>query len=167
MPGGGVDDTRSRSSSRSQQIYSKLSWTFLNVWPSRSDKAWTGESHPQWMDSPIVVSKRMGDCICRVFKVLIVNQASAMDQYHPHQIAGGQNFSNLAYQVYLQLLLDAESGKYLTINTHLVLCHHSWLPGFGTGKYATLRQYSSIVTGVTTSGPLGFSGSASHWWAHE
>ena len=98
-------------------------------------------NHSDWA-APIVVVLKGDGClrVCRDYKVTI-NPVLAVDKYllpKPDdlmaQLAGGQKFSKLDLsQVYQQILLDENSRKFATINTHLGLfniqeCPLGWRP---------------------------------------
>ena len=84
-----------------------------------------------WAAPIVAVTKKDGKIrICGDYKVT-VNQSLEVDQYplpKPDELfaslAGGQKFTKLDLsQAYQQLLLDAESRQYVTINTHRGLYH--------------------------------------------
>lgn len=97
--------------------------------------------HSDWA-APIVpvLKKNRKFRICGDYKVT-VNQALDVDQYpfpKPEDLfatlAGGNNFSKLDLsQAYQQLPLDAESTKYVTVNTHRGLYSYTRLP-FGVAS---------------------------------
>ena len=90
---------------------------------------YTTENHSDWA-APIVVVPKGDGClrVCGDYKVT-VNPVLAVDKYplpKPDdlmaQLAGGQKFSKLDLsQAYQQILLDENSRKFVTINTHLRL----------------------------------------------
>ena len=86
--------------------------------------------HCDWAAPIVPVPKK--DWLCSDYKVTI-NQALDVDQCplpKPEDLfatlANGKAFSKLDLsQVYKQMLLDSESEKYLTINTHLGLYQYT------------------------------------------
>ena len=94
--------------------------------------------------------------ICGDYKV-IVNGALDVDQYPLPKptdlfatLAGGQTFTILDLsQAYQQLLLDENSRKYTTINTHQGLYEHTRLP-FGIALAPAIIQKTKdlILQGV-------------------
>jgi len=83
-------------------------------------------THSEWAAPIVPVPKKDGKFrICGDYK-LTVNQSLDVDQYplpKPEDLfatlGGGKTFSKLDLsQAYQQLMLDEESSKYVTINTH-------------------------------------------------
>ena len=114
-------------------------------------------THSDWAAPIVAVPKKDGTFrICGDYKVT-VNPALQVDQYplpkpeDPFEtLAGGQKFTKLyLYQAYLQLRLEDESPKYLTINTHQGLYHFNHLP-FGVASALALFQKTmdSILQGI-------------------
>ena len=114
-------------------------------------------SHSEWAAPIIAVPKKDGTfCICGDYKVTI-NQDLDVDQYplpKPEELftslAGGQHFSKLDLsQAYQQLLLDEDSKKYTTINTHKGLYQYTRLP-FGIASAPALFQKTmdTILQGI-------------------
>ncbi len=100
-----------------------------------------------WVAPIVAFSKKDGNFrICRDYKVT-VNQALDVDQYplpRPDELfatlAGGKKFSKLDLsQAYQQLVLDDESVKYVTINTHRGLYQYTRLP-FGVASAPAIFQ---------------------------
>ena len=95
-------------------------------------------NHSAWA-APVVVVPKGDGCIrvCGDYKVT-VNPVLVVDKYplpKPDdlmaQLAGGQKFSKLDLsQAYQQILLDDDSRKFVTINTHLGLFQYT-----STGKH--------------------------------
>ena len=88
-----------------------------------------------WAKSIVPIVKRSGDVrICGDFKVTI-NPQLQIEQYPLPRIedifaslSGGERFTKIDLtQAYLQLEVDEESKKYLTINTHKGLCRYNKL----------------------------------------
>ena len=104
-------------------------------------------NHSDWA-APIVVVPKGDGClrICGDYKVTI-NPVLAVDKYplpKPDdlmaQLAGGQKFSKLDLsQAYQQILLDENSRKFFTINTHLGLFQYTRVP-FGVASAPALFQ---------------------------
>ena len=114
-------------------------------------------SHSEWAAPIDAVPKKDGTFrICGDYKVT-VNQDLDVDQYplpKPEELftslAGGQHFSKLDLsQAYQQLVLDKESRKYTTINTHKGLYQYTRLP-FGIASAPALFQKTmdSILQGL-------------------
>ena len=83
-------------------------------------------THSEWAAPIVVVPKKNGRFrLCGDYKVT-ANPVLDIDQYplpKPDDLfaslAGGERFTKLdLLQAYMQLLLDEESAKYLTVNTH-------------------------------------------------
>lgn len=100
-----------------------------------------------WAAPIVAVPKKDGNfCICGDYKVM-VNQALDANQYpqlRPDELfvtlAGEKKFSKLDLsQAYQQLVLDDESVKYMTINTHRGLYQYMRLP-FGVASDPTTFQ---------------------------
>ena len=104
-------------------------------------------NHSDWA-APIVVVPKGDGClrVCRDYKVTI-NPVLAVDKYplpKPDdlmaQLAGGQKFSKLDLsQAYQQILLDENSRKFVTINTHLGLFQYTRVL-FGVASAPALFQ---------------------------
>ena len=104
-------------------------------------------NHSDWA-APIVVVPKGDGClrVCGDYKVT-VNPVLAVDKYplpKPDdlmaQLAGGQKFSKLDLsQAYQQILLDENSRKFVTINTHLGLFQYTRVP-FGVASAPALFQ---------------------------
>ena len=94
--------------------------------------------------------------ICGDYKVT-VNQVLSVEQYplpRPEDLfatlAGGKYFSKLDLsQAYLQVLLDEDSRRYVTVNTHQGLYQYTRLP-FGVASAPALFQklMDSILQGI-------------------
>ena len=103
--------------------------------------------HSQWA-TPIVPVPKNDEkfCICGDYKVTL-NQVLLVEEYPlptPEELfstlAGGKIFSKLDLsQAYLQLLVEKESKKYLTINTHQRLYVYNRLP-FGVASTPAIFQ---------------------------
>ena len=113
--------------------------------------------HSPWAAPIVAVPQKDGKIrICGDYKVT-VNQALEVDQYplpKPKELfatlAGGQKFSKLDLsQAYQQLILDAESRKYVTINTHRGLYQYTRLP-FGVASAPAIFQktINTILQGI-------------------
>ena len=94
--------------------------------------------------------------ICCDYKVT-VNQSLEVDQYplpKPDELfaslAGGQKFTKLDLsQAYQQLLLDAESRQYVTINTHRGLYQYTRLPfGIASSPAIFQKTMDTILQGL-------------------
>ena len=114
-------------------------------------------SHSEWAAPIVAVPKKDGTFrICGDYKVT-VNQDLDVDQYplpKPEELftslAGGQHFSKLDLsQAYQQLLLDEDSKRYTTINTHKGLYQYTRLP-FGVASAPALFQKTmdTILQGI-------------------
>ncbi|CAC5364000.1 unnamed protein product [Mytilus coruscus] len=104
-----------------------------------------------------VVKKSGGVRICGDFKVTI-NQQLQVDQYPLPRIddifaslSGGENFSKIDLrQAYLQLEMNEESKKYLTINTHRGLYQYSrMLFGVASAPAIWQKTIDQILQGLT------------------
>ena len=102
-----------------------------------------------------VVKSDGGVRLCGDYKVTI-NQASKLDKYPLPRIddllaslAGGKSFSKLDLaQAYLQVLLEDDSKKYTTINTHKGLYQYSRLPfGISSAPAVFQRTIENILQG--------------------
>ena len=114
-------------------------------------------NHSAWAAPVVVVPKGHG-CIrvCGDYKVT-VNPVLVVDKYplpKPDdlmaQLAGGQKFSKLDLsQAYQQILLDDDSRKFVTINTHLGLFQYTRVP-FGIASAPALFQKTmdTLLQGV-------------------
>ena len=113
--------------------------------------------HSDWAAPIVPVPKKNGKFrICGDYKVT-VNQALDVDQYplpKPEDLfatlAGGKKFSKLDLsQAYQQLPLDAESTKYVTVNTHRGLYRYTRLP-FGVASAPALFQklMDAVLQGI-------------------
>ena len=114
-------------------------------------------THSNWAAPIVAVPKKDGRFrICGDYKVTI-NRALEIDQYplpKPDDLfatlAGGKQFSKLDLsQAYQQLLLDEESAKLVTINTHRGLYRYSRLP-FGVASAPAMFQQvmDTILQGI-------------------
>ena len=114
-------------------------------------------THSEWAAPIVAVPKK--DRKIRIFgeyKVTI-NHALAVDQYplpKPDELFatldGGKKFSKLDLsQAYQQVVLDAESTKYVTINTHRGVYRYTCLP-FGVASAPAMFQkiMDSILQGI-------------------
>ena len=104
-------------------------------------------THSEWAAPIVAVPKKDGTFrICGDYKVT-VNSALDVDRYplpKPDELfaslANGQKFSKLDLsQAYQQLLLEDESKKYTTINTHQGLYQYKRLP-YGIASAPALFQ---------------------------
>ena len=104
-------------------------------------------SHSDWAAPIVAVPKKDGRFrICGDYKVT-VNTVMDVDQYplpNPSDmfatLAGGQKFSKLDLsQAYQQLILEEDSKKYTTINTHKGLYQYTRLP-FGIASSPAIFQ---------------------------
>ena len=114
-------------------------------------------NHCEWAAPIVPVPKKDGSVrVCGDYKVTI-NEALDVDQYplpRPEDLfatlANGKTFSKLDLaQAYQQMLLDSESEKYLTINTHLGLYQYVRLP-FGVASAPAMfqRAMDIILQGI-------------------
>ena len=103
-----------------------------------------------------VVKSDGGVRLCGDYKVTI-NQASKLDKYPLPRIddllaslAGGKSFSKLDLaQAYLQVLLEDDSKKYTTINTHKGLYQYNRLPfGISSAPAIFQRTIENILQGI-------------------
>jgi len=101
----------------------------------------------EWAAHIFPVVKRIGNiCVCGDYK-LTVNQASKIETYPLPQIedvfaalSGGQAFSILHLShAYLQVEVEDDCEKFLTINTHKGLFEFSCLP-FGVASVPAMFQ---------------------------
>ncbi len=117
----------------------------------------TKVSHSEWAAPIVPVPKKDGKVrLCGDYKVT-VNQCLDIDQYpipKPDDLFAtlptGKFFSKLDLsQAYQQMLVDAESAKYLTINTHLGLYQYNRLP-FGVASAPAIfqRAMDQILQGI-------------------
>ena len=114
-------------------------------------------NHSDWA-APVVVVPKGDGClrVCGDYKVS-VNPVLVVDKYplpKPDdlmaQLAGGQKFSKLDLsQAYQQVLLDDDSRKFVTINTHLGLFQYTRVP-FGIASAPALFQKAmdTLLQGV-------------------
>ena len=113
--------------------------------------------HSEWASPIVVVPKKDGKFrLCINYKVS-VNKFLKVDQYplpRPDDLfatlAGGQKFTKLDLaQAYLQLKVSEDSRKYLTVNTHRGLYHHTQLPfGIASAQAIFQRVMDSILQGI-------------------
>ena len=114
-------------------------------------------TYSEWAAPIVAVPKKDGKIrLCGDYKVTI-NQALEVDQYplpNPDNLfatlAGGKRFTTLDLsQAYLQLLLDEESSKLVTVNTHRGLYQYTRLP-FGVASAPALFQkiMDTILQGI-------------------
>ena len=114
-------------------------------------------SYSDWAAPIVAVPKKDGTIrICGDYKVT-VNQALEVDQYplpNPEDLfatlAGGKKFTKLDLsQAYMQLLLDEESRKFVTVNTHRGLYRYTRLP-FGVASAPAMFQklMDTILQGI-------------------
>ena len=104
-------------------------------------------SHSEWPTSVVPIPKADGSIRLRGDFKVTVNPALKTDQYplpHPEDLlvtlAGGQRFSKLDLaQAYLQVPLDQESRKYVTVNMHKGLHQYTRLP-FGISSAPAIFQ---------------------------
>ena len=103
--------------------------------------------HSDWAAPIVPVPKKDGHIrICGDYKVS-VNQSLVVDQHplpNPEELfttlTGGQQFSKLDLsQAYQQIILDDDSRKYITINTHRGLYQYTRLP-FGISSTPAIFQ---------------------------
>ena len=110
--------------------------------------------HSEW--AALIVPVPKGDGICRDYKVT-VNANLEVDQ-HPlpkpedlfTSLSGGQKFSKLDLKhAYQQMMLDSDSRKYVTINTHKGLYCYTRLPfGITSAPAIFQRAMDSILQGI-------------------
>lgn len=105
---------------------------------------------------PVLKTDRKSVRICGDFRVT-VNQVSKLDKYPIPKIedlfaklAGGKRFTKLDMsQAYQQVLLDKESQKYVTINTHRGLFKYHRLPfGISSAPGIFQRVMESLLQGI-------------------
>ena len=113
--------------------------------------------HSDWA-APVVIVPKGDGClrVCGDYKIT-VNPVLVVDKYplpKPEdlmaQLAGGQTFSKLDLsQAYQQVLLDEDSCKYVTINTHQGLYQYTRVP-FGISSAPALFQkiMDTILQGI-------------------
>jgi hypothetical protein len=119
-------------------------------------------THAEWASPVVPVQKGDGSIrICGDFK-MGVNDALNVDKYplpNPNDLfaalAGGKYFSKLDLsQAYQQMLLDEQSRKYVTVNTHMGLFQYTRLPyGIASAPsvfQATMEQILQGIDGVLT-----------------
>lgn len=114
-------------------------------------------THAEWAAPIVPVLKPTGAIrLCGDYK-LTVNQVAFIDKYPLPlvdeifaDIAGGEKFSKLDLsQAYHQLLLDDESRKYTTINTHMGLYEFLRLPyGVNTAVGLFQRAMETLLKGL-------------------
>ena len=111
-------------------------------------------NYSRWAATIVAVPKKNGKIrICGDYKVT-VNQVLEVDQYPlpkpAHPLAGGQKFTKLHLsQAYQQVLLDVDSCKYVTINTHRGLYQYTRLP-FGVASAPAMFQKTmdAVLQGI-------------------
>ena len=115
-------------------------------------------THSTWA-APIVPIVKADGCVrvCGDYKVM-VNQSLDVDQYPLPKcliclfatVANGRVFSKLDLsQAYQQMLLDEESKKYVTINTHLGLYQYTSLPiGVASAPAMFQKAMDMILQGL-------------------
>lgn len=114
-------------------------------------------TYSKWAAPIVAVPKKDGKIrICGDYKVT-VNQELEVDQYplpKPDDLfatlAGGKKFTKLDLsQAYQQLILDGDSEKYLTINTHRGLYRYTRLP-FGVASAPAIFQKTmdTVLQGI-------------------
>jgi hypothetical protein len=113
--------------------------------------------HSEWAAPIVSVPKKDGSHrICGDYKVT-VNPVLDIDQYplpKPTDLftamAGGKKFSTLDLtQAYQQLLLDEDSSKYTTINTHKGLYRYTRLPfGIASAPAIFQRTMDMVLQGI-------------------
>ncbi|XP_041823137.1 uncharacterized protein K02A2.6-like [Melanotaenia boesemani] len=113
--------------------------------------------YAEWAAPIVPVLKPDGDVrVCGDFK-LTVNSASSLEQYPIprvedlfHILAGGKQFSKLDLShAYQQIVMDEESKRYLTVNTHRGLFTYNRLP-FGVSSAPAIfqRTMESLLQGL-------------------
>ena len=113
--------------------------------------------HSEWAAPVVAVPKKNGQLrVCGDFKVT-VNPVLVIEKYplpKPEDLmtnlAGGLRFSKLDLtQAYFQIVLDQESRKYVTINTHKGLYQYTRVP-FGIASAPALfqRTMDTILQGI-------------------
>ena len=113
--------------------------------------------HSEWAAPVVAVPKANGQLrLCGDYKVT-VNPVLMVDKYplpKPEDLmsnlAGGLRFSKLDLsQAYLQIVLDQESRKYVTVNTHKGLYQYTRVPfGIATAPALFQRNMDTILQGV-------------------
>ena len=114
-------------------------------------------TYSEWAAPIVAVPKKDGKIrICGDYKVT-VNQELEVDQYPLSKpddlfatLAGGKKFTKLDLsQAYQQLILDDDSEKYLTINTHRGLYRYTRLP-FGVASAPAIFQkmMDTVLQGI-------------------
>ena len=114
-------------------------------------------THSDWAATIEPVPKKDGRIrICGDSKVS-VNQSLIVDQHplpNPEELfsilTGGQQFSKLDLsQAYQQIILDDDSRKYTTINTHRGLYQYTRLPfGISSSPAIFQRTMDSVLQGI-------------------
>lgn len=113
--------------------------------------------YSEWAAPIVPVLKRSGSVrVCGDYK-LTVNSASSLEQYPIpcvddlfNTLEGGKQFSKLDLShAYQQIVLDEESRKYLTVNTHRGLFTYNRLP-FGVSSAPAIfqRTMESLLQGL-------------------
>ena len=113
--------------------------------------------HSKWAAPIVPVPKKDGTVrVCRDYK-LTVNPVLHVDQYplpSPNELmstlAGGKHFTKLDLtSAYQQMLLDEESAKLVTLNTHQGLYMCTRLPfGVASAPAVFQREMDSILQGI-------------------
>lgn len=113
-------------------------------------------TYSEWVTPIVAVPKKDRKIrICGDYKVTI-NQELEVDQYPLPKLdlfatlAGGKKFTKLDIsQAYQQLILDGDSEKYLTINTHQGLHRYTCLP-FGVASAPAIfqRTMDTVLQGI-------------------
>ena len=117
-----------------------------------------GKTHySEWAAPIVAVPKPDGRlCLCGDYKIT-VNPVLDVDQYplpKPKHIfaplAGGQRFTTLDLShAYNQLILDEDSRKYVTVNTHKSLYQYTRLPfEIASAPAVFQRTMDTILQGV-------------------
>ena len=148
---------------RNSQVFQASPSAACNSWGNRKGVGATRESgsyqnYSDWEAPIVVVPKSDGAVrICGDYKVTI-NPVLQVDQYPVPKaddlfatLAGEQKFSKLDIsQAYQQVLLEEESRKYVTINTHKGLYRYNRLP-FGIASAPAIFQQTmeKILQGLS------------------
>lgn len=121
------------------------------------DEIITPVKHSDWACPVVPILKQDGSIrLCGDYK-LTVNRVSLLEQYPIPKIedlftalAGGQQFSKLDMShAYAQILMDEDSKKYLTVNTHKGLFAYNRLP-FGVSSAPAIfqRTMEGLLQGI-------------------